>query len=810
MSSMLRSAPFVLAVTTLGTVAHAQFGPSHQFFCQAPHTVDLSDFDGDGHLDLVVASRSGLGFYRNANGDGIFDEAVILGMEETVACAADVNGDGAMDVVASRENNNGIYWFTNSGEASFGNPLLVAADVSATELYAADLDADGDKDLYFVTADGLLFVSQNTDGAGAFAPPFEVASLVELAYAKALDIDADGDLDLVFSSRVANEVDVCLAEGGWFAPQIQLSVSGHGTSTDLDNDGHSDLMVANTASGQVSWQRNSIDQVGFQTPSMLDQAFNAPEYVTASDLDGDGDRDALVSSNSLMELAWYENTDGLGAFGPRQTVCYGVPVTAIATGDVDHDGDEDLFVASGDLNKVIWYTNLANSTGGLMGRVFNDINSDGIFNGSDHGLMNMRVECGDIGATYTNASGYYWYNAVPTTYEVSKPAEEGWEFTTVDSYTVPVLAQGMAQHNDFGLHADTPIHLLAPDLGSAPMRCGTGISYWATVLNEGNQVSDVQFSVDLDDLSTLMTADPQPSSIVDGVATWVFQNMQPSHQRQVQLMVLLPGSAHVGETLNDVLTTTAYVDGIPAAVYSQVYSPILLCAVDPNDKQVSPAGEGAQHITPVGSTLYYQVRFQNTGNAEAQTVEILDTLDTDLDPVSLRVLNSSHTCHTLVQPDGVLRFTFEGINLPDSGSDALGSQGFVRFEIQHHGDREAGTVINNTADIYFDNNAPVITNTTLNTLGDGSFTGVEESTTSTDDLVVLPNPARGTTTVRLGNAFQGRVDLQLFDVSGALVQQMTRRSSTVLVDQGTLPAGVYLLRASDESGTERTTRVAFE
>ncbi|MBL7984519.1 MAG: VCBS repeat-containing protein, partial [Flavobacteriales bacterium] len=582
----------------------------------------------------------------------------------------------------------------------------------------ADLDGDGDQDVFFVLATGSLQVCFNTDGYGNYSLPMEAASMVQMAHANALDVDGDGRLDLTFSSLVVNQVGVCRGDDGWFFPQEQLTTAGLGKMMDVDNDGFADALLANTAGGQVAWQRNIGGDEGLLAPVVLDPAFDSPAYITASDLDGDGDRDVIVTSNNLSEVAWFENTDGQGSFGPHGTVSFGIPVSAIAAGDVDHDGDEDLFVASGDLNKVIWYANVTNTTGGIMGRVFNDINGDGIFNGNDHGLVNMRVECGDIGATYTNASGYYWFNAVPAGYTVTKPAEDLWSFTTTDNYQVIVPAVGSSQHNDFGLQANMVISELAPTIGSAPLRCGTSIAYWASVINQGNQVCDVELSLDLDNLSSFIGADPAPASVQNGVATWVFPHVQPTHVRQVQLVVHLPGSDHVGETLHDVLNATAILNGAPYTVDTRIYSPILLCAVDPNDKQVSPAGVGEEHLTPIGSTFNYHVRFQNTGNAEARTVVILDTLDVDLDHNSLRVLEASHSFHALLQEDGVLRFTFENINLPDSGSDYIGSQGFVRFAIDHLSDSTIGTILNNPADIYFVTTAPLITYSTVNKLGE--------------------------------------------------------------------------------------------
>jgi uncharacterized repeat protein (TIGR01451 family) len=798
-----------LALLVAGPVS-AQFGAQYQFFCDGVRSVEVADVNGDQWPDLIHASRQGLAYLLN-DGTGGFGAATIIGIEESVAGVGDVDQNGLPDILASRDMDGGISLYINNGDGQWAAPVLIAPAISANELHVADLDADGDKDAYFVSEQGHLFITYNTTGFGTFSMPVSIASVPQMAQAQALDVDGDQDVDLVYSSPVMDQVRVCFNVDGAFMPAEQLTISGHGCLNDMDNDGHADLLVASSLSGQVGWQRNLVDQVVFAPPQFMDMAFSSPELVRASDLDGDGDLDAIITSGATEEVAWYANTDGQGTFGPRQTVVFDVPVTDLATGDVDGDGDAELFVASAALNKVIQFTNISTATGGIYGRVFNDINGDGVFNGNDHGLANMRVESSDLGATYTNASGMYWFQAVPTAYTVSKPAEEGWSFTTPSSYNVVVPAQGASQYNDFGLQADGPGLELSPELGSAPMRCAENVSYWASVANSGNHVADVALSLDLDDLSTFVSADPQPTSMVNGVATWVFPNVQPTHQRNIHLVVHLPGSDHVGQPLHDVLTATATMADAPMQEITINYDPILLCAVDPNDKLVRPAGVGPNNLTPVGSEFVYMVRFQNTGNAMAHNVTILDTLDTDLDHASLRILGGSHTFQPLLQPDGVLRFFFPNIMLPDSGSDMAGSQGYVRFAIKHLGAPAEGTVLNNTADIYFDNNAPVITNTTVNTLTYGGVTAVAESAGPvTGGIRVFPNPALGSATVHLGSELDGRVDIQLFNASGALVRQLSRRSSTVLLERGDLPVGTYVLRAVDERGAERVTRMAFE
>ncbi|MFD2718360.1 IPT/TIG domain-containing protein [Hymenobacter monticola] len=146
----------------------------------------------------------------------------------------------------------------------------------------------------------------------------------------------------------------------------------------------------------------------------------------------------------------------------------------------------------------------------------------------------------------------------------------------------------------------------------------------------------------------------------------------------------------------------------------------IIDSFDPNDKQVTPTGTTAQHYTPTGVPLSYQIRFQNTGTDDAYRVEVTDTLAADLDLRTLRVGAASHPYRLAVAGHGrpVLTFTFDNINLPPSTRDAAGSNGFVQFSIQPKAGLPARALVQNNADIFFDYNPPIRTNTTTNRIYD--------------------------------------------------------------------------------------------
>ncbi len=141
---------------------------------------------------------------------------------------------------------------------------------------------------------------------------------------------------------------------------------------------------------------------------------------------------------------------------------------------------------------------------------------------------------------------------------------------------------------------------------------------------------------------------------------------------------------------------------------------------DPNDKQVTPIGVTEKKFIKNTDLLEYLVRFQNTGSDTAYTVVIRDTLSKSLDVSSLVVGASSHNYTWSISGKGnpIITFTFNNIYLPHAKVNEPASNGFVKFKIRQTAGNPIGTKITNKAGIYFDFNSPIITNETLNEIGD--------------------------------------------------------------------------------------------
>lgn len=246
----------------------------------------------------------------------------------------------------------------------------------------------------------------------------------------------------------------------------------------------------------------------------------------------------------------------------------------------------------------------------------------------------------------------------------------------------------------------------------------------------------------------------------------------------------------------------------------------ILDSYDPNDKQVMPEGRTAQHYTPTNEALRYQVRFQNTGNDVAYRVAVVDTLSADLDLRTLEVGAVSHPyqLHVSGQQRPVLTFTFDNIQLPDSAHNPAGSQGFVQFSIKPKAALPARTRIDNFADIFFDYNEPVRTNTTTNRLYDMPLEVVPAVALQYPAVLASPTitalvPAQGrfgTLVTLTGHNFAGTASTNRVTFNGVVapVQRVTSTTLTVLVPAGATTGALTLTTA--DGGARSTSFTVFQ
>ena len=242
------------------------------------------------------------------------------------------------------------------------------------------------------------------------------------------------------------------------------------------------------------------------------------------------------------------------------------------------------------------------------------------------------------------------------------------------------------------------------------------------------------------------------------------------------------------------------------------FTTIIMSSYDPNFKEVSPKGDGPNGlITYDDSVLEYMVHFQNLGTWYAKKIVVIDTLDRNLDWTTLRPIYQSHKCTVTLSDAGVATFTFDNINLPAKVQDDLKSNGMFTYTIKTRKALPIGTTFKNKADIYFDYNAPITTNTTLNTLGwPLSASTLSGSVQSENAFTIYPNPAENIVNVMLQHELKTEGTLRITDISGKSMLIKTISPATSLhhfkLDASNLTPGTYFVTLT-ENGVTNTQKL---
>jgi uncharacterized repeat protein (TIGR01451 family) len=251
-------------------------------------------------------------------------------------------------------------------------------------------------------------------------------------------------------------------------------------------------------------------------------------------------------------------------------------------------------------------------------------------------------------------------------------------------------------------------------------------------------------------------------------------------------------NAVMGDTLYSLLSIAPLNDTVPSNNIVNL-GQLVVNSYDPNDKLAEPSG-----MIEAGTEINYTIRFQNTGNAEAYNVAIVDTMDQNLDLMTFQFLGASHTCVFTMEGSGIANFTFYNIMLPDSGTDMAGSNGYVSFKVKTKANLVPLTVINNTAGIYFDFNPPIITNTTADTIQMPVVTSLVNHM-NTYVIHAKPNPTDNNVVFAFSNDVNETAQLTITTLEGKMVLSKSNVSSKDIINLSELSAGVYFCNIASKN-----------
>jgi len=309
-----------------------------------------------------------------------------------------------------------------------------------------------------------------------------------------------------------------------------------------------------------------------------------------------------------------------------------------------------------------------------------------------------------------------------------------------------------------------------------------------------------------DSIFTYLNATPQPDTVGVGYLAWNYVNMPLFSQNNFNIMWNIPSSIPINTPFNfDITAGNLMTDTTPANNVIN-YTGLINGSFDPNDKQVSPAGIGPEgFISQQDSLLTYLVRFQNTGTDTAFTVKIEDIIDDELNLASISIDFATHP-YSVELKNRKLVVTFSNILLPDSGTNYANSMGAIQYSIKLKPNLFPGTEIKNVAAIYFDFNAPVITNTVTNTIA--TVTSVQHLESEVNTFLIYPNPFDDKLLLSWSNKNQIH-SLELYTLFGQRVVNIPVNSKNADQNKMDLSAyisglnkGIYFLKIFSDSGTE--------
>ncbi len=369
---------FSILLCFLSIVTSAQFGPQ-QLITQEAIYVELViavDIDGDGDMDIASASRGSdtIAWQENLDGLGTFgpQQTITTSLDQTVyVAAADLDGDGDMDVLGISGFGNLIVWFENvDGLGSFSSQKIInSTTIMPNEIITADIDGDGDEDVIVCSiGENAIIWFENTNGLGDFGPKQTITnSALSGRSVYAADLDGDLDIDLLATSSGNKRLywyENLDGLGTFSTAKLIIETVDFGGfisvfAIDIDGDDDNDVLAAEFGGNTLSWFENTDGLGAFGIQQIITSTLITPYMVFSIDLDNDGDVDVLSASGTDDKVVWYENTDGLGTFSSEKviTTLTDNPRSVYAA-DIDNDGDNDVLSASIADYKIAWYENL--------------------------------------------------------------------------------------------------------------------------------------------------------------------------------------------------------------------------------------------------------------------------------------------------------------------------------------------------------------------------------------------------------------------------------------------------------------------
>ncbi|WP_343329454.1 DUF7619 domain-containing protein [Polaribacter staleyi] len=571
-----------------------------------------------------------------------------------------------------------------------------------------------------------------------------------------LNTSSNSLTSLILPSTATLQALICNANN---LPSLNLSSSINLTTLNCNNNNLNMLDVStNTSLTTLSCANNNLTALNTLTNTTLTNLDCSNNQITSLDTTTTNTLTSFIcSGNLLTELDLYNfsslnkiycNNNLLTSLNLKNGNSNALAYNTFSTknnANLNAICVDDALVAAGNLgNGIDAHTNFTEycsfvpvNSNTITGTVSFDFNNDGC-DAADTKSVNTRINTTSTNvsaSSFSAADGTYTIHINDTdvttelipnfpSFFTATPTTQATNFTgSGNTETINFCITANTQVDDVEVYSfttsesrpgfDTHLRIFYKNNGSTIIPSGTVTLNF----NENQEV--------FNNAST--TPDTQTSNSL----SWNYTNLQPFEENFIDVYFTIntpidaTNPVNGGDTISYTTTITPLTGDATPTDNSHIFSDIIVNAYDPNDVVCF---EGDKISTAqVPNDLTYRIRFQNTGTASAINIVVKDIIDTDLDMATFTPIAASHSYRTAISNTNKVEFIFENIQLADSTSNEPASHGWIFYKIKPKNTAVIGDAFDTTANIYFDYNAPVITNTfnttvsTETTIPDNNF-----------------------------------------------------------------------------------------
>jgi len=287
----------------------------------------------------------------------------------------------------------------------------------------------------------------------------------------------------------------------------------------------------------------------------------------------------------------------------------------------------------------------------------------------------------------------------------------------------------------------------------------------------------------------------------------VFYNLRPFETRVIEVSTQVPVIPNVA--LGDEFITTVNItcdNDNNANNNSAQNTQQIVGSYDPNDITESRGREIEINTFNDADYLYYTIRFQNTGTAPAYTVRVENLLGSQFDYSTLQMLHASHI-YTLDREDNHLSWKFNNILLTAEEDNEPASHGYIYFRVKPLPGYQVGDIIPNSADIYFDFNPAIVTNTFETEFVDAALS-IKEVTDNSFKL--YPNPAKTLVNITASTNVGIIATVKIYDLTGKTIYTSKANAASLAIDSSAFASGNYFVEVVSSANAKTVKKLLIE